>query len=367
MLSFFERSMPRWLKDEHFRYWRPGFWMKKGTIVLEPVGIVAVIGPSNFPFSLPLMQACQVLLCGNGAIIKPSERCPKTAELLQVVLERAQFPRGIVQVIEGGAETAAQLVVHPAVNKVIFTGRRETGHQVAALCGQHFKPCLLELGSGGAAIVCAEADLTLAARGILWSACYAGGRSCVGTRTIYAEGPTAHVLRRRLAKEAVKLKRGHLLDPDTDISIECDAAEGLVVQEVGIAEEAVAVVNASAGGLSASIWCRDAGKAERLGRALDVGIVWINDASAGQPQFPWGGRKSDGWGRLFSRHAISELTNPKVISHSHRTTARAQRWWFPYSAGKYELFAATNRLWYGRKSFRALLPFLRALRCSGFH
>jgi hypothetical protein len=97
-----------------------------------------------------------------------------------------------------------------------------------------------------------------------------------------------------------------------------------------------------------------------IARKLEAGIVWINDSSVALPDFPWGGTKGSGWGRLFSKEALTELTNVKVVSSERRRTAARKFWWFPYTRDKYETVGRMNEFLYGRKSPRRLVRFLAA-------
>ncbi|MBA3765635.1 MAG: aldehyde dehydrogenase family protein [Acidobacteria bacterium] len=420
MLKFSERAYPRWLKERRFRYWRPGFWTKRSSIHFEPMGVLVVIGPSTYPFSLPLMQAVAALLCGNCVIIKPSERCPQMAALIRRIFKEAEWPDGVVEIIEGGGEVVEQLISSEIARKVIFTGSYRTGKLVAEMCGRYFKPCILELGGNGAAIVCEDADLELAARGIAWSAFYANGLSCIGTKRVFVHASVAQKFIPKLLKEIERIRSGDPLDPFTDVgkikngdillnlrglvrealangSRLWTAATGdtrdpsrldfekpmvllddsfsshaisaapsqsdlevetggplLTVRQVTSLDQAVREVNASSFGLGASVWSRGFKKARVVARQLHVGLVWINDSSVGQPQFPWGGVKHSGWGRLFSQAAVSELTNVKVISCDHRRTSLRKLWWFPYSSEKLEIFMAVNELVYGPKRLSVL-------------
>jgi len=426
MLRFAEQSYPRWLRPHRSRYWQPGFWTKAVAIHFQPIGVLAVIAPGNFPFSLAVMQTGLALLCGNCVIIKPSENCPRTAAVIRDLFEAAAFPTGVVAVVEGAAQTARSLIAHDVVRKVLFTGSLPTGKDVAELCGRSFKPCALELGGNGAAIVCEDADLDLAARGIAWSAFYATGLSCIGTKRVFVHAGIHDAFLERLLAEMRGLKGGDPLDPCTDLGqvnseatrsrvrelvddalaggavaltaagAAVDASEALdrspivlvnvspsmdvmsparsqhsssadvggpivAVRKIGSSRQAVNETNACAFGLSASVWGRRRSRLQDIARMLDVGMVWINDASVGQPQFPWGGFKQSGWGRLFAREALPELTTTKVVSHDRRRSSRSKLWWFPYSREKHDVFVAANRVAFGRNRIRALGRLIAAL------
>lgn len=424
MLRFMERMYPVWLKERRFRYWRPGFWSKSNTVLFEPLGIVGIIGPGNFPFSLPVMQTCACLLCGNSVILKPSEHCPRTARLIEDIFREANLPEAVLSVAEGGGEAAEKIIASPKVRKVIFTGSYETGRKVAENCGRHFKPCLLELGGDGPAIICEDAELTLAAKGIVWSGFYSNGRSCVNTKWVLVHRMVAQEFLERLRHELSRLTIGDSFLPATEFSrlqdretpqqiidiikgaIEHDArvftpageardlsdidftqpaivemplgtgetafseawdmaASGapiVPVYQVDSLDQAIQAINHSPYGLGASIWSKHAKKAQAVAHQLNVGMVWINDSSVGFPQFPWGGIKKSGWGRLFSREGIYELTRVKAISHDRRKVSSGRVWWFPYSQTKFNLLLKVNVLFFGArkiKLIRHLFPGMR--------
>ena len=379
MLRFFEKKYPRWLKERKFRYLRPGFWTKANVIVFEPLGLLAVIGPSNFPFSLPLLATCAGLMCGNAVILKPSERCPGTASMLRSLFSESGFPEGIFGMVEGGPEAAREVAAHPAVRKVILLGSYETGREIAEICGRHFKPCILELGGESAAIVCPEADLAWAARGIAWSAFAAAGRSCVGTKQVFVHASVSRRFVSLLQEETGAIRPGDIFDPSADVdarrpprlqfpgrpgappaSGEEAESPALSVREVETIDRAVEAVNSLTSGLGASVWSRDLDSAGAIARRLKAGIVWINDAGVGLPQFPWGGTKKSGWGRLFGELALTELTHLKVISADRPVFSSRKFWWFPYSREKSEILSSLNTFLYGEKTARGLFRLVRA-------
>ena len=392
MLRFIEKNYPKWLRGHRFRDLTPGFWTKSNTVSFDPLGVIAVIGPANFPFSLVMIQAAAALACGNGVIIKPSERCPITAQLIRRLFDATSLPDHVVEVLEGPPETGARLVVHPTIRKVLFTGSSESGARVAEKCGKYFKPCVLELGGEGPAIVCEEADLQLTARGILWSTLYANGQSCIGTRRVLVLPGVTHDLMSALSLAADRCQIGDPDEPDTEVvtthtlQIVLASADAipdtktdahlprtihesasyngvrLNIQEVSSLEEAVYEVNNSPFGLSASIWCSDARKAKRIANRLRVGMVWVNDASVALPRFPWGGIRRSGWGRLFSKEALPELTHVKVVSHDHRRTALPKFWWFPYSKKKFDLIFSFNAFFYGPRKWKVFRLLIAAVR-----
>ena len=408
MLRYFETRYPRELRPRGFSCRRPGFWTKANTIVFEPLGTVGLIGPANFPFSLPVMAAAASLLCGNRVVFKPAEKCPSTARLIGLLVRESGFPGPAFETVEGGEEAAREVIERPSVRKIIFFGGYKAGNKVAALCGRHFKPCILELGGSGTAIIRADADLRRAARGLAWSAFYATGRSCLGTKVAYVHASVKDRLTGLLAEEMSRLRVGEALDPTTDVSalreeeappsvqrflgdakergaavrtsgggilVVLDSPDStklplpdgeiawplLVMCPVDSDEEALRAANGSAFSLGASIWSRDMRKARALAGRLQASLVWVNDASIGMPQVPWGGAKRSGWGRLFSELAVSELTSTKVVSVENGHFTKRKFWWFPYGRKKYGLLIAVNALVYGKKRLKPLFRFLSTL------
>lgn len=392
MLKYLEKRYPLWLSDESFREYKPGFWSKSNRVCYDPIGVVAVIGPATFPFSLVTMQTCAALMCGNTVVLKPSELCPEVTSCLNALFKGSSLPPNVVRIIEGDADVVESIISSPYVNKVIFTGSSESGRNVADLCGRHFKPCLLELGGDGPAIVCDDADMDLAAKALLWSALYANGQACIGTRKVLSLPGIRERLVERIVAEECKLQEGPPDQADTDVSkgfrlhiagpiaagsttivsnlqpsgvgrAEAEGANnGPVLEFIDVAslDEAIDLINGSPSGLSASIWSRNIQHAERIARRLKVGMVCINDASIALPDFPWGGVRCSGWGRLFSRQAIPELTQMKTISTDKRYSARPKIWWFPYSCQKFELVKAANTFLFGRRSWHAFAVVLKA-------
>jgi acyl-CoA reductase-like NAD-dependent aldehyde dehydrogenase len=378
-LRYFEKKYPSRLKERKFRCLRPGFWTKSNIIVFEPLGLIAVIGPSNFPFSLPLLASCAGLMCGNAVILKPSERCPKTSSLMRSLFSESGFPESAFTLVEGGPETARKVAANPSVRKVIVIGSYETGREMAEICGRHFKPCILELGGECAAIVCPDADLAWAARGLAWSAFSAAGRSCVGTKHVLVHTSVGGRLASLLKQETRVIRAGDILDPSADVDagwppelrfagrLGAPPAAGgeapgpvLLVREVGSIDQAVEAANSLAFGLGASVWSRDLDSAAAIARKLNVGMVWINDAGIGLPQFPWGGTKRSGWGRLFGELALTELIHLKVISSDRPLFSSRKFWWFPYSRQKTEILTSLNSFLYGKKTARRLIRLARA-------
>ena len=412
MLRFLARMSPRWLAPERARYWRPGFWAKCNSIHFEPVGTILIIGPPGFPFSIPVMQACAALLCGNCVILIQSEFCPMSTSLIRELFAEALLPIGALEVVEGPGEIVEEWIARPQIQKIVFTGSCEAGRRVAAACGRYFKPCILELGGGSSAIVCRDADLSLAARGIAWSVSFANGRSFAGIKRVFVCAEVKKAFLTLLRQSIHAIRTGDPSNPETDLSQITGKAGDLVndalakgaqlwsptgliseedshfqapliidsaspemrfmheeiafplvaVREVMGDEQALREANQSSSGLGASIWSRNIRKARAMAHRLDAGTVWINDSSVGLPPLPWGGRKQSGWGRMFSRYGLLELTHVKVISSERARLSLSKMWWFPYARKRFEIFKLFRQGYWRTRSSQVLNGLMSVLR-----
>jgi acyl-CoA reductase-like NAD-dependent aldehyde dehydrogenase len=384
---------------------------KSGTILREPRGVVAAIMPWNFPVALPLRTIVPALLAGNAVVFKPSEVAPRSGRLVAELFE-GLLPDGLLQLLEGGAETGAALCAAD-VDVVVFIGSVQAGRKVAHACAERLIPCSLELGGKDAALVLGDADLARAANGVVWGAMMNAGQNCASVERVYVEkavaksftdsvcavveslrpgvdvGPLATAAQRGIVQSHVReaVARGAELlrggadgergngngegtrdYPPTvvrvtgeDTALMRDETFGPVLPIVVVenADEAVARANASRYGLTASIWSRDLRKAQSLARRLRAGVVTINNhAFTGAiPAAPWSGAGETGWGVTNSPLALEGLTRPRFVLVDRSRAAR-ELWWYPYTPA---LRAIGSSMAVVRSARRPLMERLRAL------
>ncbi|MGQ0616699.1 MAG: aldehyde dehydrogenase family protein [Acidimicrobiia bacterium] len=341
----------------------------------QPVGVVGLITPWNFPVAIPSWKIFPALLAGNGIVIKPSELAPACCEAFVDACREAGVPAGLVQVVHGGAEPAAALAVHPEVGAVSFTGSVPTGRAVAA-AAMATGPRLvsLELGGKNAMIVRADADIDLAVEGALFGAFGTAGQRCTSTSRLIAEPAIAAELVARIVERAEALRLGDPLDPQTDVgpvitaqaasrivaAIDAARDEGakvatggrschdvagcvggvfveptvlvgveadhriardevfgpvLAVLEVDDLDDAVDVVNGVDYGLSACIYTRDVNAALHAVERIDAGIVYVNAPTIGaEIPLPFGGTKHTGNGfREAGSRGIEQFSQVKTV------------------------------------------------------
>jgi acyl-CoA reductase-like NAD-dependent aldehyde dehydrogenase len=342
--------------------------------VRQPIGVVGVITPWNFPIAIPSWKILPALVCGNTVVFKPATDTPTLGERFVELLVDAGVPSGVVNVVHGGGgEVGNAIVTHPDVPVITLTGSRETGVQVTKDAADRLKHVHLELGGKNAIIVLDDADLDLAVEGILWSAFGTSGQRCTAASRVIAPEATYDELASRLVGEAEKLRLGVGWEEDTDVGPvinqaalekihsytgigkdegatlltggEVASGDGLdkgfyyrptifgdvdpemrIAQEeifgptVGVikvrdVDEAIQVSNGIKYGLSSSIFTRDVNKAFRAMRDLKAGITYINAGTIGaEVHLPFGGVKDTGNGhREAGQAALDFFTEWKSI------------------------------------------------------
>ncbi len=337
----------------------------------RPVGVVAAIAPWNVALILSARSIAAPLALGNTVVLKPSEWSPISGGLIWAeIFAEAGLPDGVLNVVPHAPGAAApigdELVSHPAVRRLNFTGSTGVGRKLAEAAGRHLKRVVLELGGYNPVIVLADADLDYAVNATAFGAFLHQGQICMSARKVIVERPIADAFIERLAAKTSTLKAGDPKEHDTVIGplINADAlalvssrvdeavskgarvlaggaAEGpcyqatlltdvpedsdfarhetfgpvLAVEVVDTAEAAVERANATTYGLSAGILTSDADRGFALAQLLESGIVHVNDQPvADEPQMPFGGVKDSGWGRFGGQAVIDEFTELRWIT-----------------------------------------------------
>jgi succinate-semialdehyde dehydrogenase/glutarate-semialdehyde dehydrogenase len=380
---------------------------KRSAFVYEPLGVIGIISPWNYPWSIPMGEVGLALMAGNGVVLKPASLTPLIGQRIAEVFSRAGLPEGLFRVVHGTGTGAA--LAESSVGKVFFTGSVETGRGVGEACARRLKGCVLELGGKDPMVVLEDAHLEHAIDGAVWGGFANAGQTCSGIERVYVMRSVADRFIEGVVAGARRLRVGDPMSWDTEIGPMVSAEQREIVRElvddavaagavlrcggpidapagldgafyapavltevthdmrimreeifgpvipivvVDSEEEAVALANDSDFGLGASVWTADRDRGERIAARLQSGMVWINDHmfSHGACQCAWGGVKDSGLGRTHSKFGLYECVNVKL--RTWEGSALRDPWWHPYDETVGKAFRATAQLLYGEAAVR---------------
>jgi acyl-CoA reductase-like NAD-dependent aldehyde dehydrogenase len=333
----------------------------------EPLGVVGLITPWNFPLAIASWKLAPALAAGNTVVLKPAELTPLTALEFEKIALDAGIPEGVVNVVAGPGSTAgARIVEHPDVAKIAFTGSTEVGRRIAASAAETIKRVTLELGGKSANIVFADADLAAAAAAAPGAVFGNAGQDCCARSRILVERSALDSFMDALEEAVEAFRVGDPLDENTQmgplisagqretvasfvpadapVAIQGSAPDGpgywfpptvlcpvarddravreeifgpvAVVVPFRDEAEAISLANDTIYGLSGSIWTRDGGKALRVARAVETGVLSINSNTSVRVSTPFGGFKQSGYGRELGPHALDAYTELKSVYYA---------------------------------------------------
>jgi acyl-CoA reductase-like NAD-dependent aldehyde dehydrogenase len=384
-VQYLLNHVPEFLRPEHVPHANPIMKLKRGWLCREPYGVVGIISPWNYPFSLPSVQTLTALATGNAVVLKPSEFTPFSSLELQRLLHEAGLDPDLLQVVtgEGGAGAA---LLQSRIDKLIFTGSVATGRRVAQAAAARLLPVVLELGGKDPMIVLDDADLNVTSSAAVWGAFMNAGQTCLSVERCYVHESIYDKFLKQCAEKTAKLTIGFGHDPATDMGpmiherqlriVQTQVADALnrgarlvtggtalphlgpnffaptiladvdhamaimreetfgpvlPVRSFKTADEAVALANDSEFGLAASIWTRNRARGKALARRVNAGTVMVNDVIAcfGISEAPHGGVKASGIGRTHGRFGLEEMVWPKYVD-SDRLPGMKKLWWYGY-------------------------------------
>ncbi|WP_254863912.1 succinic semialdehyde dehydrogenase [Halovivax gelatinilyticus] len=367
--SYYGAAGPKLFGDERRRGAIPG--ASDAVVTYDPVGVVGVIAPWNYPLTLSMTDAIPALLAGNAVVCKPDERTPYTALAVASLLEEAGVPDGLVRVVTGDGSTVGPSLID-AVDYVAFTGGTETGRTVAERAGRNLIGCSLELGGKNPLLVLDDADVEVAARGAVKGAFTNAGQLCLAPERVYVHedryeafldafvgetraltlgcsfeyGPDvgslidgAHAERVGTSVDEARDSGASVLtggrrrrdvgpfvyEPTivTDVDADCPLASEetfgpvVSVSPVSSVDEAVDRANDSAYGLNASVWTGNVERGREIARQIDCGTVCINDPYTvgwAAVDAPMGGVGDSGLGRRHGPEGFDRFVESRTIA-----------------------------------------------------
>lgn len=347
----------------HFFYYagwadKLGFAFAGKTV--RPLGVAAQVIPWNFPLLMAAWKIAPALACGNTVVLKPAETTPLTALLLARIIEEAEVPPGVVNILTGGGSTGAALVRHPRVDKVAFTGSTEVGKTILRALAGTGRRTTMELGGKAANLVFADAALDQAVEGVISGIFFNQGHVCCAGSRLLVEECIEQPFLRKLRDRMLTLRLGDPLDKNTDVGainsreqldkirelVESGERQGAerwsapcrlpergwffpptvfsgVSQSHRIAreeifgpvlsvltfrtdDEAIEKANNTFYGLSAGVWTNKSARLFEIARRLEAGVVWGNTYNKFDPSSPFGGFKESGFGREGGRQGLAQ-------------------------------------------------------------
>jgi len=332
-----------------------------------PLGTVLAVMPWNFPFWQVFRAAAPALMAGNAILLKHSSNVPQCALAIEDIFRSAGLPQGLFSTLMIAANQVACLIADPRVHAVTFTGSEAAGRQVAAEAGRNLKKCVLELGGSDPFIVLRDADLDYSSTQAVISRFLNNGQSCIAAKRFIVVPEIADEFVRLMMQKVAALRVGDPMQEDThtgpmarlDLRDElhrqvtdsiahgaqalmgCAPVSGegayylpsildhvtpkarayreelfgpvaAIIRARG-EKDALGIARDTRFGLGASLWSRDAARAERLSREIEAGCCFINGMVKSDPRLPFGGIKASGYGRELSYHGIREFVNIKTV------------------------------------------------------
>jgi succinate-semialdehyde dehydrogenase/glutarate-semialdehyde dehydrogenase len=380
---------------------------KSAKFTYEPIGVVGVIAPWNYPWSIPFGEVAIALMAGNGVVLKPASLTPLIGERIRQTFEKAGLPEGLVRTVHGGGRIGDALVKSTA-GKIFFTGSVEVGRKVGVECAKRMKGSVLELGGKDPQIVCPDADLANAISGAVWGGFANAGQTCSGIERVYVHTDVADPFIDGVVRETERLRVGDPRDWTTEIGpmvsddqakivselvddavssgatkltggpVEVEGMKGKFIAPVVLTgvthemrimkeeifgpvlpiiavdseQEAIELANDSEFGLGASVWTKDRAKGERMAHQIESGMVWTNDHSFshGACVCAWGGVKDSGLGRSHSKFGFYECVNIKQLAWEPGWAR--DMWWQPYDRKLGDAIRYSAKLLYSRNGDR---------------
>ncbi len=357
---------------------------KQSFLCHKPVGIVAIIGPYNYPFIIPFEQIVQSLMAGNGIVFKPSSDTALIGKKIQELFDSTDIPRGLLTTVYGAGSIIGNAIVDRA-DMVLFTGSTDTGKSIMRRAAENLTPVVLELGGKDAMVVFPDANMERAALAARWGVFGNSGQVCASVKRLYVHTDIYDKFIARFVELTLQLRQGNPLDNDVDVGaminkdqlklvediVDLAKQEGIKVLAGGrrnptlkgyfyeptilgpvqndsiyaqkeifgpvvvvipfkTEEEVIAMVNNNTYALTASVWTSDITRGERIAHEIVAGTVLVNEVvyTFALAATPWGGPKRSGLGRSHGKLGFLSVVRPLHLNID--TYKEPDAWWMPY-------------------------------------
>lgn len=418
LISYYNKKASKILKKRQICLGKWNFLGHRSSLIYTPYGVVGVIAPWNFPFSIPLGSIVPALLAGNAVVFKPSELASLVGKKIGELVYQAGVPENIFLVATGKGETGEALL-SAGVDKIVFTGSVATGKKIMAACAQTLTPVSLELGGKDPMLVFDDADLDVASSAAVWGAFCNAGQVCASIERVYVQDSVAEKFTNLVVAKTKKLRLRSEFQSDFDIGAIVSAAQlqkikvqveeakaqgakilcgGNIIQTKGYFfaptvitnldhrfaimkeetfgpvlpimtftndEEAIRLANDSLYGLSAYVWTRDLRRGQLMAEKISAGTVNVNSSvfTHALPQVPWGGVKQSGMGRTHGEWGLLDLVQLKHVHVIRCPKKKNFFWWYPYTNDKVQMMRDLANALFG-KGQKRVFSFFRFVKKS---
>ncbi|OGQ30579.1 MAG: hypothetical protein A3I75_00425 [Deltaproteobacteria bacterium RIFCSPLOWO2_02_FULL_50_16] len=416
LATYFAKNTYKLLRREKIWLGKWSLMGRESYIEFYPLGIVGIISPWNYPFSIPCGQIIMSLMAGNTVVLKPSEYSPLVGLRIGELFKEVGIPEGVVNVVTGDGRTGAMLV-ESKVGKIFFTGSVNTGKKIMESAAKTLKPVTLELGGKDPMIVCEDANLEIASSAAIWGGFTNSGQVCASVERLIVHEKVIDYFQDLCVQKALRLRQGNGMDPEIEIGamtnrmqlekveaqVERAKKEGAEVLVGGEREmqfqghffkptllthvhpdmeimqeetfgpvipiiafkndkEAIEIANNSHYGLTASVWSKNLSRAQSIASQIEAGTVMINENvyTYALSETPWGGPKDSGIGRTHGKYGLLEMVEWRHI-HINRATRVKNFWWYGYNYAKYQFILRLCDFFFAPRLWQRLLSLFKVI------